>query len=124
MNLKTIEEIWELYKIVHIAEKIAHSCLEHEYSTKLRIDMVNEIANIEANSIKGDNNKINFINSLTMYLASFNPIGFPAIIIEKSLEAMINFYKIERIQDWDKLTIREKIDQVLKDIKIDLEEIV
>lgn len=120
--LKTIEELWDIYKIAHMAEKITKACLEHNYSTKLRIDMVNEIANLEAAHIKGDNNKVHFINSLSMYMAILNPLGLPEVIILKSVDAMINFYKLEKVQNWEGLTTREKIEQVLKDIEVDLEE--
>ena len=123
MNLKTIEELWDIYKIARAAEHIVEACLSHNYSTKLRIDMINEIANLQASNVKGDNNKVHFINSLTMYMASLNPIGLPEVIVLKSLEAMINFYKLEKIQNWEGLTTREKVEQVIKDIKIDLEEI-
>jgi hypothetical protein len=123
MSIKTIEELWEVYKLARVAEEIAHACLEHDYSDSLRSKMVNEIANIKAAGVQGSGNQVHFINALAMYLAQFNPVGFPEVIIIKSVEAILNFYKIEKPQNWESLTTKEKIEQVLKDVKVDLEEI-
>lgn len=121
MSIKTLQEVWEFFKIADEAKKILDVCSAANFSDRLKLNIIQEMGNLAVEKIPCNTNKGHFINALTLFLSKGNILGLPGLVLEDSFDFIMGLYKIEKTQDWKELSLSQKIEQLEKDIKMDLE---